>query len=104
MRIYEINVRVHCRDFSQITESYLKDLRRIGFDAIWLMGVWQVSDGARKVSQIVSENFEASPYAVPSYTFSQSLGGNDGFIALVSRAREAGLKVIVDFVFKPHGD
>jgi hypothetical protein len=62
------------------------------------MGVWQISEGARKVSRIVSDRFEGSPYAIPSYTFSPSLGGDDGFVALASRARHAGLKVIVDFV------
>lgn len=98
MRIYEINARTHCQDFTQITEAELSDLRRIGFDAIWLMGVWQISEGARRLSKIISDSFEGSPYAVPSYTFSPSLGGIEGFVALAERAHAAGLKVIVDFV------
>src|SRR5262249_35280217 len=70
----------------------------LGFDAIWLMGAWEISDGARKVSKIVSADFEGSPFAIPSYEFNRELGGLDGYIVLLERARAAGLKVLVDFV------
>lgn len=98
MRLYEINTRVHCRNFDEITDSELAELSRLGFDAVWLMGVWQISDGARKISKITSDDFEGSPYAVPTYEVNRHLGGKAQFARLVKRAHAAGLSVIVDFV------
>ncbi|HSE97826.1 MAG TPA: alpha-amylase family glycosyl hydrolase [Blastocatellia bacterium] len=98
MRIYEINTRLHCQQFDDISQSELNELSRLGFDTVWFMGVWQISKGAYSISKIVSEDFEGSPYAVPQYQFNRSLGGKSQFKSLVKRARQAGLSVIVDFV------
>ena len=98
MRIYEINTRVHCSSFDQITALELAGLAELGFDAVWMMGVWRISDGATKISRITSEDYEGSPYAVPTYELSRELGGRRHFSQLVKRAHDAGLSVIVDFV------
>lgn len=98
MRIYEINTRLHCHSFDQITSSELKEITSLGFDTIWPMGVWQISEGALKVSKIISDDFEGSPYAIPDYRFNRALGGKSKFRSLVERARAEGLAVIVDFV------
>ena len=98
MRIYEINTRLRGRTFEDVTKSDLAKLAELGFDAVWLMGVWQISKGALSISKLVSSDFEGSPYAVPVYKFSAELGGNRGFQSVVRRAHEAGLAVIVDFV------
>ena len=98
MRIYEINTRVHATEFDQITTPEFVEISRLGFDAVWLMGVWQISEGARRISKIVSDDYEGSPYAVPDYKFNRDLGGKSRFSALVRRAHDAGLAVIVDFV------
>ncbi|HEX5735686.1 MAG TPA: alpha-amylase family glycosyl hydrolase [Blastocatellia bacterium] len=98
MRIYEINTRVHASEFDQITTPELVELSKLGFDAVWLMGVWQISEGAKRISKIVSDDYEGSPYAVPDYKFNRDLGGKSRFSALVKRAHDAGLAVIVDFV------
>ena len=98
MRIYEINTRVHCQSFDQITDAELNELSQLGFDTVWLMGVWRISEGARSISKIVAEDFEGSPYAIPLYKINSSLGGKSKFTALVNRAHAAGLSVIVDFV------
>ena len=62
------------------------------------MGVWRISDGARKISKITSEDFEGSPYAVPVYELNRELGGSSQFTRFVQRTHTAGLSVIVDFV------
>jgi hypothetical protein len=98
LRIYEINTRTHCQKFDQITQAELNELSRSGFDAVWLMGVWKISEAARKISKIISDDFEGSPYAVPSYEFNPAYGGEGEFASLVRRARGAGLPVIADFV------
>ncbi|HMG35139.1 MAG TPA: alpha-amylase family glycosyl hydrolase [Blastocatellia bacterium] len=98
MRIYEINTRVHTKKFDEISDEELRSLRGMGFDAIWLMGVWQISRGVLRISKLVSEDFEGSPYAVAEYKLSKQLGGKEQFRALVGRAHRAGLLVFVDFV------
>ena len=98
MRIYEINARVHCSRFDQITASELANLALLGFDAVWMMGVWRISEGARNLSKITAEDFDGSPYAVPNYEINRALGGSSQFKRLVKRANDAGLSVIVDFV------
>ncbi len=98
MRIYEINSRVHCSSFDQITDAELAELTHLGFDAVWMMGVWRISEGARKISKVTSEDFEGSPYAVPAYEISRELGGSSQFGRFVTRSHAAGLSVIVDFV------
>jgi glycosidase len=98
LRIYEINTRLHCQSFDQITGDELAEIARFGFDTLWPMGVWQISDAARKISTITSPDFEGSPYAVPQYKFNSALGGKKAFRDMVRRAHAAGLKVIVDFV------
>jgi glycosidase len=98
LRIFEINARVHCSSFDQITATELAGLSHLGFDALWVMGVWPISEGARKISKITSADFEGSPYAVPKYEISSELGGGSQFRRLVKRAHAAGLSVIVDFV------
>ena len=98
LRIYEINARVHCSRFDQITAAELAEMAELGFDAVWMMGVWRISEGARKISKITSEDFDGSPYAVPTYEISRPLGGSSQFGRLVKRAHAAGLSVIVDFV------
>lgn len=98
MRLFEINSRLHGNNFDQVTDAELQALADLGFDALWMMGVWQISEGARKISRIISDDFEGSPYAVPKYQINRELGGKSKFVRLVNRAHEAGLKVIVDFV------
>ncbi|MFL6213012.1 MAG: alpha-amylase family glycosyl hydrolase [Blastocatellia bacterium] len=98
MRLFEINTRVHGQSFDDITQDELTALSDLGFDSVWPMGVWEISDGARRISKVVSEDFEGSPYAVPRYKFNKRLGGKAGFAALAKRAHKAGLSVIVDFV------
>ena len=98
MRLYEINTRAHCSRFEEITAAELMALSRLGFDSIWLMGIWQPSDAAGKISRIISNDFVASPYASPEYAVSGVLGGSEGLRLLVERAHWAALSVIVDFV------
>lgn len=98
MRIYEINSRVHCRHFDDLSNIELEELASLGFDAVWMMGVWQISEGARRMSRVVAEDFEGSPYAVPDYIFNPELGGESAFRHLVDRSHRAGLRVLVDFV------
>lgn len=98
MRIYEINSRLRCEKFDQVTESELDALVHLGFDTLWMMGVWRISEGAKRISKITCADFEGSPYAVPVYEINRDLGGRSQFNRLVDRAHRTGLSVLVDFV------
>ena len=87
MRVYEINTRVHCQKFDQISEAELAGLSDLGFDAVWLMGVWQISEGSKKISRIVSDDFFGSPFSIPSYKISEALAGS--WMCTSEKARRA---------------
>ena len=81
-----------------MTDAELHALTQLGFDVLWLMGIWQISEGAKKISKIICDDFEGSPYSVPVYEINRELGGRSQFDRLVKRAHAAGLSVVVDFV------
>ena len=96
--VYEINSRIHCSKFDEVSEAELRDLRALSFDAVWMMGAWGISGGPRKISKVVSQDFEGSPYAIPSYDFNPELGGMESYLVLLERAHAAGLSVLLDFI------
>ncbi len=84
-----------------------------GFDAIWLMGVWKRSPGARKCSAADSglrrlsrelllrgtkDDIAGSPYAVYDYALDPQLGRPEDFAKLKRRLHNAGLGLMVDYV------
>jgi glycosidase len=98
LRIYEINTRAFCDRFDLIGQDQLTRLAALGMDAVWLMGVWRISEGAKKISKTISADFEGSPYAIADYAFSPELGGLDAYTKFRQRATAAGLRVLVDFI------
>lgn len=98
MIIYELNARVYNKKFSEITDTELKHLASLGFDWLWLMGIWQLSVAGRDIARRRAEDFEASPYAITEYLLNPELGDEDSFRDLVNRAHAAGLRVMADFV------
>jgi glycosidase len=121
--VYEINTWPWLTDLSReanhrvtlgnVPDAELNRLADYGFDAIWLMGVWQRSPDARKVARerpslqteyrralpdYVPEDAVASPYAIHSYEVDSVLGGNEELDALRQRLRQFGLRLILDFV------
>jgi glycosidase len=121
--VYEINTWVWLNALSRttgrrtgLTDVPDEELARIadhGFDAVWLMGVWERSPGARDVSRAMPglrdeyaralpdykvEDIVGSPYAVYQYRVDPALGGDEGLAALRRRLARLGLRLILDFV------
>jgi hypothetical protein len=84
-----------------------------GFDAVWLMGVWERSPagisiamknaGLREAFGKALPDFSAqdnvgSPYCVRRYVVDAHLGGARGLAAARRMLRERGLRLILDFV------
>jgi hypothetical protein len=121
--VYEINTRVWLNELSEAAGSALtlggvpdSELRRIAdyrFDAVWLMGVWERSPGARRVSRehqgwqeefrralpdCAERDIVGSPYAIYDYRVDPALGGDEALAELRGRLRRLGLRLILDFV------
>jgi glycosidase len=121
--VYEINTWVWLNDLSREHErhvtlgdvpgSELERLAGCGFDAVWLMGVWERSPGAREISRtnlalreeyartlpdFTDEDIVGSPYAIIRYRASPALGGDEGLADLRARLGALGLRLILDFV------
>ncbi len=98
MIIYELNARVYGKRFNQITNEELQRLVDMGFDWLWLMGIWRTSVAGKTIAQQLAPDFEASPYAIVDYQVNPDLGGEEALKDLVERAHKLGLKIMVDFV------
>jgi glycosidase len=102
----------HCT-LDQIPDDHLDRLFRLGFDLVYLLGVWQTGLAGEKISRGIADwqpgyraavpdlspdDITGSPFAVTSYEVHEQFGGNDALEVLRSRMRQHGLGLILDFV------
>lgn len=98
---------------STIPDEYWDKVKNGGFDAVWLMGVWQKSPAAEQIARtdenlrkqiaavkpdFKNEDITASPYAVYSYEVDENLGGREALEALHKYLNERGILLLLDFV------
>ncbi|OYT71353.1 MAG: alpha-amylase [Chloracidobacterium sp. CP2_5A] len=98
MLLYEINARLNGQRFAEITDAQLSRYAALGFDALWLMGVWAIGPEGVAMSKRYAPDFVGSPYAISDYQFNPELGDEADFGALRARARRHGLRLILDFI------
>jgi hypothetical protein len=123
--LYEINTRVYLRSLTRhqvgqahrglddIPDADLDNLRRMGFDWIYLLGVWQTGRASRQVSRslpelrleyqallsdLVEEDICGSCFAVANYKVHAGLGGDAALQRLRERLHQRGLRLMLDFV------
>jgi hypothetical protein len=121
--IYEINTRLWLRELSEkhgrrITLGTVPDeetdvFSKLGFDALWLMGVWTPSEASMRVARehpglrdeflralpdLTEEDIVSSPYAVRDYVVSPALDGDAGMADFRKKIRRKNLRLLVDFV------
>ncbi|WP_250002908.1 alpha-amylase family glycosyl hydrolase [Actinoplanes sp. M2I2] len=87
--------------------------RLIGFDAVWLMGVWERSPAGVAVARgdaglqrdfraalpdLSGQDLVGSPYCVRRYQVDERLGGAGGLAAARAELRKRNLKLILDYV------
>ena len=85
----------------------------LGFDAVWLMGVWERSpagiaialrnpglleDFERALPGFAIDDVVGSPYCVRDYRVAAALGGEEGLAAARKALAERGVGLILDFV------
>lgn len=121
--LYEINARVWLRELSEkygsnltlgtIPDSEWVYLRQLGFDYIWLMGVWKPSMQGTKISASRDDYREAydnalpgwqpediigSPYSITGYELNPKLGKHEELSQVRDRLNSFGMRLILDFV------
>ncbi|RIV25341.1 alpha-amylase [Fibrisoma montanum] len=91
--IYEVNTRQFSPEGNfRGVEEQLPRLKEMGVDIIWMMPIYPISQKNKKGSL-------GSPYAISDYTaVNPAYGSLADFKALVRRAHELGLRVILDWV------
>ncbi len=88
-------------------------LTALGFDAVWLMGVWErspaglaisnrnedlLADFRRALPDFRTEDNVGSPYCVRRYVADEHLGGASGLAAARQALAARGIRLILDFV------
>ena len=122
--LYQINTRVWAGEvapggggqaatLARVPDRALEELAGLGFELVWLMGVWQGGEAgqllARQHAELQAEYRRAlpdlapddvlgSPYAVEDYRVSRSLGGPAALAGLRRRLAKRGLGLVLDFV------
>jgi hypothetical protein len=121
--IYEINTWVWLDELSRregaaidlatVPESEWDSIRELGFDAVWLMGVWERSPAGIAIAlrnEGLVESFQTtlpdyrpedvvgSPYCVRNYVVDPHLGGREGLATARAALDQRGLALILDFV------
>src|SRR4029077_99834 len=86
-------------------------IAELGFDAVWLMGVWERSPAGiaialenagliesfrRALPDFVTEDVVGSPYCIRDYRVDTHLGGPDGLAATRAALAERGVGLILD--------
>lgn len=121
--LYEINTwvwlaelsRTHERpvDLATVPEQEWDAIAAHGFDAVWLMGVWERSpagieismrnegllqDFRRALPDFAATDNVGSPYCVRRYVVDHHLGGSLGLATAREQLAQRGLLLILDFV------
>jgi hypothetical protein len=123
MNLYQINIRVYLNSLGHtlgraatlddFPETELERLAQLGFDWVWLLGVWQTGPLSRQVAHhlpdlqagyraalpdLQDEDICGSCFAIQAYTVSLALGGEPALNRLHQRMAEHGLRLMLDFV------
>ncbi|BCA53053.1 alpha-amylase [Nitrospira sp. KM1] len=122
-RIYEINTWVWLNELTKTAGASMTladvpttkwdAIAAYGFDAVWLMGVWErspagidiamrnealLADFRRALPDFKAEDNVGSPYCVRRYQVDERLGGPKGLAAARKMLADRGMRLILDFV------
>ncbi len=88
---------VHTLD--QIPDEELNTLARRGFNALWLIGVWERSRASQLIKRLTGNpEAAASAYSLHDYAIANDLGGESAYINLRDRAALRGIRLASDMV------
>jgi hypothetical protein len=83
----------------EIPDEELDQLARRGFNALWLIGLWERSKASRNI-KVMCGNPEAaaSAYSLADYVIAADLGGDAAYHSLRERASHRGIRLASDMV------
>lgn len=121
--LYQVNTRVWLTALSgslgrratldDIPDAKLDEWKRMGFDWIWMLGVWRTGSAGQEISRrnpewrsgfeaalpdVQEEDIGGSCFAISSYNVADELGGNEALERLRERLQQRDLKLMLDFV------
>jgi glycosidase len=83
----------------QVPDSELDSLARRGFNALWLIGIWERSKASQRIKQLTGNpEAAASAYSLFDYTIAEDLGGESSYLNLRDRAMARGIRMGSDMV------
>ena len=122
-RLYEINTATYLRKLSarygrtitlaSIPDEEIARIADLGFDAIWLMGIWRRSHAAVELAlanqplidearallpDFTIDDIVGSAYSIQSYEINEQLGNEAELAQLRQKLSAHGLGLILDFV------
>jgi hypothetical protein len=121
--LYQINTRIWLRSLStqagqQVTLSQVPDeeldrIASLGFEWIWLLGVWRTGEFGQQIARehpdlrqeylatlpdLQENDICSSPFAITAYSVSSDLGGDHGLALLREKLHAWGLRLMLDFI------
>ncbi len=118
-RLLEINARIWIRRFGQdftlasVPDDQITRWKELGFDMIWLMGVWDnnkdvineycfepelISSYNSALKDWHKDDIIGSPYSIDRYEINPLLGTREDLLSFKKRLNNAGISLILDFV------
>jgi hypothetical protein len=100
-------------DLSTVPQQEWNDLAGLGFDAVWLMGVWERSPAGLAIAEANAEltasfgralpdlaagDVVGSPYCIRDYVVDSRLGGPAGLATARAALAARGISLLLDFV------
>ncbi len=118
--LYQLNPRTYLSaaegrnvTLDDIPDSLLEHLSTLGFDWLWLLGVWTVGPSSREISRshnhlrneflhvlpdLTNGDICGSPFAPISYSVDPALGGDAALARFRRRLGAFGMRLMVDFI------
>ncbi len=91
--------RRHIHSLSQVPDEELDLMARRGFNALWLIGLWERSRASQRIKQLTGNpEAAASAYSLDDYVVAHDLGGEGAFLNLRDRAMLRGIRMGSDMV------
>jgi len=83
----------------QIPDEELNVLARRGFNALWLIGIWERSRASQLIKRLTGNpEAAASAYSLEDYSIARDLGGESAYMNLRDRAALRGIRLASDMV------
>ena len=93
-------------------ESYILEVKDLGFDGVWLMGVWLESPASREIARsdaainaaiarvkpgYKKEDIIGSQFSIYGYEVNPVFGGKEALLKFKEKLNSFGIKLILDF-------